>query len=304
MNHRPWLPYAVLTAGVLVVSTASILIRLVQAEGVSSLSIAALRLGFAALILLPIAASRLRGELPRLAGGHLRLALASGACLAIHFWTWISSLAYTSVASSTVLVTTNPIWVGLASLLILRERLHAASIVGIALSLAGTGLIFVSDSAATSSRFSAPGLGNVLAVAGALAASAYLLIGRGLRDRLGFLAYIWLAYASAAVLLIAAALASGAALLGLSATAYVLLLALAVGPQLLGHSAFNWSLRHLSATFVALSILGEPIGSALLAYWMFDEALAPLQLGGFLGILAGIFVAARAEHTSTLRSRR
>jgi drug/metabolite transporter (DMT)-like permease len=295
MSQR-MLPYAVLAGGVLIASTASILIRLAQAEGMPSLTIAAMRLGLAALILLPIAWPRLRADLPRLAARHLHLALISGACLAVHFWSWITSLAYTSVASSTALVTTNPIWVGLASLLLLRERLAAAGIVGIVLSIAGTGLIFASDAQTdTAATYAAPGLGNGLALIGAISASAYLLIGRGLRAHLGLLSYIWLAYATAAVLLWIGVAASGAAVLGFSGFAYAVLLALAVGPQLLGHTAFNWSLRHLSATFVALSILGEPVGSALLAYFIFDEKLATLQLVGFLLLLTGIFVAARAE---------
>jgi drug/metabolite transporter (DMT)-like permease len=290
------LPYLVLAGGVMVASTASILIRLAQAEGVPSLTIAAMRMGLAALILLPFAWPRLRAEVPRLASRHLRLALISGACLAVHFWSWITSLAYTSVASSTVLVTTNPIWVGVASLLILRERLPAAGIRGILLSVAGTGLIFAADThTGATTTYAAPALGNSLALVGAISASAYLLIGRGLRAHLGLLSYIWLAYVTAAALLWIGVAASGAAVLGFSAFAYLVLVALAVGPQLLGHTAFNWSLRHLSATFVALSILGEPVGSALLAYFIFDEKLTALQLTGFALILTGIFVAANAE---------
>lgn len=295
--NRPMLPYVVLAAGVAIVSTASILIRLAQAEGVASLGIAAMRLGLAALILLPVAWSRLRAEVPRLSAADLRLTLASGACLALHFWSWITSLAYTSVASSTVLVTTNPIWVGLASLLLFRERPTAAAVAGITLSVAGTGLIFAGDDRAVDDQAAAvaPWLGNSLALLGAISASAYLLIGRGLRTRMSLLTYVWLAYASAGALLWIAVLVSDTAVLGFPLMAYGLLLALAAGPQVLGHTAFNWSLRHMSATFVALSILGEPIGSALLAYFMFDERLAPAQLAGFVSILAGIFMAARAE---------
>ena len=294
---RSVLPYLVLAGGVLVASTASILIRLAQAEHMPSLTIAAMRMGLAVLILFPVAWPRLRDELPRLPAARLRLALLSGACLAVHFWSWISSLAYTSVASSTVLVTTNPIWVGLASLLLLRERVAPAGIAGIALSIAGTGLIFATATPSSAPNPS-PELGNGLALVGAIAASAYLLIGRGLRAHLGLLSYIWLAYATAAALLWIAVAVSSSAVLGFSLTAYVLVLALAIGPQLLGHTAFNWSLRHLSATFVALSILGEPVGSALLAYFLFQETLTAPQLAGFLLILTGIFVAARAEKKS------
>jgi drug/metabolite transporter (DMT)-like permease len=295
MPQRRLLPYAVLTAGVLVVSTASILIRFAQGAGVSSLTIAAVRLGLASILLLPIALLRSRPELSSLGRRDLALALISGGFLAIHFWSWISSLEYTSVASSTALVTTNPLWVGLASVLLLRERLRPATAAGIALTFAGTALIFAADRTATGSGHADPMLGNCLAILGALSASGYLLIGRALRGRVGLLSYIWLAYSSAAVLLGIAVLITGERVLGFSPGAYLFLLLLAIGPQLMGHTAFNWSLRHLSATFVALSILGEPVGSALLALAIFDERLGPLQLSGFLLVLVGIFAASRGE---------
>jgi drug/metabolite transporter (DMT)-like permease len=296
MASRSFAPYLVLTVGVFVVSTASILIRYAQGEGVPSLAIAALRLGIAALILTPIVWMRSSRELRALGARDLLFALLSGAFLAVHFWSWIASLAYTSVASSTALVTTNPLWVGLASVLILGERMGRATITGIVLTLAGSVLIFASDSSAQNTAAQPdPLLGNLLALLGAVMASGYLLVGRALRKRVGLLAYIWLAYGSAAVLLLLAAGASGSPLSGYSTLAYAAMLGLALGPQLLGHTSFNWALRHLSATFVALSILGEPIGSALLALMIFDERLAPVQLAGFVLLLGGIYMAARGE---------
>jgi drug/metabolite transporter (DMT)-like permease len=292
MRPRRLLPYAVLAGGVLVVSTASILIRIAQNASAPSLTIAAFRLGVAALILAPFA---LRAATP-VARRDLALALISGAFLALHFWSWISSLAHTSVASSTALVTTNPLWVGLASLLVFRERLAPALLAGIALCFAGAGLIFVSDEGGVShAPGGEPTFGNLLALVGAVCASGYLLIGRAVRARIGLLQYVWLAYSSAAVLLWLAVAGTGVAVAGLAGVAYWCMLGLAVGPQLIGHTAFNWSLRHLSATFVAVSILGEPIGSALLAWLAFDEGLDRLQLLGFVLILGGIAVAALAE---------
>ena len=126
-----------------------------------------------------------------------------------------------------------------------------------------------------------------------------MLIGRGLRSDLSLLAYVWLTYSFAAIALIVAALAAGETFTGVSSSAWLLIAALALGPQLFGHTSFNWALRRLSATFVALSILGEPIGSALLAWWLLDEGFVPLQLAGFLALLVGIFVAARAERSES-----
>jgi len=293
MPRRAALPYLVLFAGVLIASTASIMIRYVQAAGVPSLSIAAGRLGLAALILTPVALARAGGELRGLSRRDLLLALASGTFLAAHFASWISSLAYTSVASSAALVSTSPLWVGLASLLIFRERLGWGALAGIGTTLVGTALIGLSDSGGSAQPN--PALGNGLALLGAAAMSGYLLIGRGLSRRLSVLAYIYLVYAAAAVVLLAAMALAGQGLLGLPPFAYLLLLALAVGPQLLGHTAFNYALGALSATFVAVAILGEPIGSALFALVLFGETFAPLQLAGFVLLLAGILLASRDE---------
>lgn len=121
--------------------------------------------------------------------------------------------------------------------------------------------------------------------------SGYFLIGRTLRQRLSLLAYIWLVYSAAAATLLVLIILTRQALLGYSYLAYGLALGLAIGPQLLGHTVFNWALRYLSATFIAITILGEPIGSALLALILFQEQFAPLQLVGFVLLLAGIYVA-------------
>lgn len=297
------LPYAVLIAGIAVAASASIMIRLALNLGLPATTVAAGRLSLAALILLPVALVAGRADLAALRRRDVLLALASGAFLAAHFAAWISSLAYTSVASSVALVSTNPLWVGLASLVFLRERLTAATWVGIALTIGGSALIGISDSGGGGGSNAL--LGNGLALAGAAAGSGYFLLGRDLRRRMSILSYIFLAYSAAALVLVALALAVGpgdlgalgrsAALGGLAIPGWALLLALALGPQLLGHTAFNWSLRYLSATFVTVALLGEPIGSALLALAVFGESFQALQLAGFVLLLAGIAVAARAE---------
>jgi drug/metabolite transporter (DMT)-like permease len=306
MPNRVWLPYLVLLVGVIIAATSSILIRYAQAEGVPSLTIATGRLALAALILAPLAWVRVAGELRALQRRDVLLGVASGGFLAAHLATWISSLAYTSVASSAALVTTNPIWVGLASWLILNERPGWRTISGIVLTLLGSaGIILSGMGAQASAQFANPLLGNILALIGALTVSGYFLIGRGLRRRLSTLAYIWLVYSSAAGVLLLFAALLGVPLLGFSPLAYLLVLAIAVGPQLLAHTSFNWALAHLSATFVALAILGEPVGAAILAWFLFQEQIDPttreglLQLGGFVLLLVGIYVAATGERRAT-----
>ena len=291
-----WLPFVVLGIGLIAVSLGAIFARLAQAEQVSSLAVATWRLGLAAIIITPLALMQSHRELARLSRRQLGLALAAGLFLALHFAAWISSLEYTSVASSTALVTTNPLWIGLASFLIFRETPTRMMLGGIALSFAGSLFIFWSDSQSASAG-SQPMLGNLLALVGSWCFSAYLLIGRRLRAGLGLPAYIWLAYGAAALFLFAASGTGGVELFALSGPAWLLLLAMALGPQLLGHTAYNWSLRYVSATFVAVVTLGEPVVSALLAFLIFSEGFAPLQFVGFSLLLAGIYLAAKGERS-------
>ncbi len=287
--------YVALGFGVLVVSSSAILVRYAQADGVPSLSIAALRLALAALILTPLAAARASAEIRALSRPDLLLGLAAGGLLAAHFALWISSLAYTSVASSTALVTTNPVWIALASMLILHERPSAGLALAIAFALGGSSLIFLADGGGGGAPQPDPLLGNTLAILGAVSVSGYLLIGSVLRRRLSLLAYVWLIYTGCAALLVLIALVAGEPLWGFSASGWAILLGLALGPQLLGHTVFNWALKHVSATFIALTILGEPIGSALLALLLFGESFSLVQGAGFSVLLLGIFLAARNE---------
>ena len=272
------------------------MIRVAQAEGVNSIAIAAWRLTIAAALLWPLAWAKASKEIAALQKPDWLLGIAAGFFLALHFAAWISSLAYTSVASSVALVATNPIWIAMVSWLIFREKLGGWLALGIAAAVAGSALIFLSDAnLVTGSGSSNPLLGNGLAVVGSLTVCGYLLIGRRLRKTMSLLSYIWLVYSTAAIGLMIAAIAAGATLTGFSEKAWACLFALALGPQLLGHSAFNWALKHVSATFIALVILGEPIGSALLAWLIFGERFAPLQLAGFSMLLAGIYLASRGE---------
>lgn len=275
-------------------SSAAILITLVKNAGMHPLAISAGRLGFAALILTPLTWANGAPEIRRLGRRDLLLGLLGGFFLAIHFAAWIWSLALTSVASSTALVTMNPIFVALVSYLIWRERLGAQALIGVLLSILGSALIGFSDSGGGSGPN--PLLGDVLALVGALFVTGYLLIGRDLRRRMDILPYIWLVYSSAAVFLAVAMLLTGQTLLGFPPSVYLLLLLLALGPQLLGHTSFNWAIKYLSATFIAVTILGEPIAASLLALVVFPEQrLQPLQVAGGIVLLLGIAVATLAE---------
>jgi drug/metabolite transporter (DMT)-like permease len=138
-------------------------------------------------------------------------------------------------------------------------------------------------------------LGNLLAIAGAVSMSGYLLVARRLNHRFSLLAYVAIVYGSAAVAMNLIAHVAGEGIPGLPTAAWWPVLLVALGPQLAGHTLINWSLRHLSATFVALAILGEPIGAAILAWFFLGETFQPLQLAGFATLLCGIAIAATAE---------
>lgn len=274
--------------GVVAVSTASILIRLAEAP---ALVIGAWRMILATLMLTPWAWPRVKREWRGLSRRDwARLALA-GAALAIHFASWITSLEYTTVASSVILVSMNPIFVGAATYLVLRERVSAGQVWAIIVALAGTLIVSYGDLALSGRAL----WGDLLALLGALAAAAYMLLGRALRLKLSTLAYIWPCYGLAALLLAAFALAAGQPLAGYSARTYLVFTLLAVGPQILGHSVFNWALGYFSPIFVTLASRGEPIGATLLALVILRES-PPLSvlIGGPL-ILAAIYLASRSE---------
>lgn len=287
---------AALALGVLIVSTAALLIRLALDAGASPLAVAAGRLTLAAAVVVPIALARRRGELATLGRRDWGIAAVAGVFLAVHFATWIASLHYTSVASSVALVTTNPIWVGLLSWWLLGEPPSRRTTAGIAMAIAGSVLIIASDlSAAPGAAGRDPMLGNVLALSGAIAISGYFLVGRGLNRRLTLLAYVAIVYGAAALAMNVIATAGGQPIWAIPAGAWFQIVLLALGPQLAGHTILNASLRHLSATFVALAILGEPVGAAVLAWLVLGETFTALQLAGFATLLAGIVVAAGGE---------
>ena len=303
-SQRPAIPpmLAILIA-IIAVSTSSIFIRFAQ-EKAPSLVIAAYRLSLATLVLTPYTLARHRPEIKaalsqkKLAG----LAILSGVLLAFHFATWITSLQFTSVASSVVLVTTSPLWVALFSPLFLKEPLPWYVWIGLVITLIGGMVVGASDSCQWSANgISCPTLstflqgkaftGDILAVLGALFASGYILIGRRLRPTMALPAYTFLVYGVAALVLLAIVALSGESLVGYPWLTYLFFLALALIPQLVGHSTFNWALRYLSAAYVSIALLGEPLGSTILAYFVFSEIPSPFKLGGLALILSGIMVA-------------
>lgn len=297
MNHvtpKPskWLVSFVLIMGVMAVSAAAIFIRLCQEtaglrEIGFSLFIAAARLIVAATILLPTYPNLTKIRVTRSAYYY---ATAAGVCLALHFATWISSLAFTSIAASTTLVTTNPLWVALIAWLWWQERPKRTRMLGIILSILGAIVIALSDKGAGVA--SNPLAGDLLALMGGWMASGYFLLGtEAQKQGLTLNQYVAIAYLTAAVCLFPLPLIFGASYLGYPHLVYVYIVLMAIVSQLIGHTSFNWTLRWVSPTLVALVILFEPIGSSLLAFWLFGEIPSLSVLLGGLILLTGVAIA-------------
>ena len=283
-----------LTVGVIAVSFAATLIRFSQAAGMPTLPIAAWRLTIASAILLPYAWFTRRAEMRRLMRREWLLLALSGVFLGLHFATWIGSLGLTSVASSVVLVSMGPVFVGLGSWLFFRERPSLVLSLGIGLAAIGSILISWGDLGRGQDQL----LGDLLALTGAIMVAGYLMIGRGVRGHLSLATYIALVYGVGMLTLLVIVLVSGQPMLGYSPVAYAWVVALALGPQIVGHSTLNWALRYLSATFVAIVTLAEPIGSGILAYFFLGEVVTWSTGAGAVFVLLGIYIASRAELAS------
>ncbi len=294
-------PIAGLFLGILAVSTASIFIRFAQEE-TSSLVIAAGRMSIAALILAPFALKRSIGELRLTDRKTLFLLILAGFFLGLHFAAWITSLEYTSVASSVVLVTTAPLWVALLSPLFLKEKISGWIFVGLLISLAGSCIVglnsacqwaggrFVCESMA--SLFQGRAFwGNVLALAGALLSGGYLMVGRSVRGKFSLSTYTFVVYGMAALVLLGLVAVTGTSIGKPSPAAWLWIVLLGVVPQIIGHSTFNYFLKYLSATFVSIALLGEPVGTVILAYLFLRESPSWMEVAGGVLILAGIAVA-------------
>ncbi len=291
-------PVVATSFGILFVSTASIFIRFAQEEA-SSLVIAAARLLIASLVLIPIAVLKNKHELRSLTRADLTKGALSGLFLALHFVTWITSLQYTSVASSVVLVTTTPLWVAILSPVVLREPITKAVLIGLAISVTGGVIVGIGNAChiqnvrlvCQEQIFGGQAmLGNILALLGAWMAAGYMLMGRQLRKKFNTISYTSVVYGLAALILFVVVVIRGEPVLSYSGSTYIWLIALGIFPQLLGHTLFNWSLKYISAAYVSLTLLGEPIGTIILAIILLRESPTFLEGIGAGLILIGIMV--------------
>jgi drug/metabolite transporter (DMT)-like permease len=287
-------PTAALLVAVLAMSWAGPLVRFTDAPAIA---VSAWRLTLSVGFILLVLAAR-HPPLPRLGRVDWLLAGAAGIFLALHFWSWIASLGLTTVSSSVVLVSAQPVFVALLSAALLGEPATRRQWLGIVVAVAGAAVIGWGDFGRGREAL----IGDALALAGALFVSCYYVIGRRLRLQLDLWWYIGIVYGVAALgLLSVAAVLPGVALFGYGRTDWLIFLSLAAGPMMLGHTGVNYALRYVRAYVANLAILGEPIGATLIAWALpgIREVPGPQTLAGGLLILGGVLLAATGRRAAT-----
>lgn len=276
-----------LALGVIAASFSSLFIKLSDAP---TLTVAFYRLTLTVILLMPYTLYKHGKEISALSKNDIFKGVMSGVFLALHFVTWFASLNYTTVASSTVLVTTQPIFVVIGSYIFFKEKIPLMALVGGAIALAGGMYIGLSDFTADGKAL----LGDALALAGAIAVSGYFLFGRFLRKNLSLLPYVLLVYGSGSVVLFISMLVTDTNFIGYAFKDYALFLALAVVCTIFGHTVFNWALKYIKAPVVSVAILGEPIGASVWAALLLSEYPSWNQVVGAAIILLGLLVFTRA----------
>lgn len=282
--ERPAAVFWALFVGLSTFSLSPILVRF--ASDAPGMTIAVWRTVIAALSLVPFALFRIRDEVRAFERRDYGLILVGGVLLGLHFATWIESLYHTSVASASVLVTTSPIFLAVLGYVFLKERLSRRVNAAIVMAVGGAALIGLGDLSAEVG--SAPLFGNALALTASLVFSVYILVGRVVRQKTSWLAYVFPLYTVTAATILVIALVLGTPLFGFSPSFYALCAAMAIGPQILGHGSFNYAVRYIPAAMLGLLSLIEPIGASILAYLLFDEVPSGIAILGMIIVLGAI----------------
>lgn len=281
MEKRTIHPYLPIAIGVIAVSMSAIFVKLANADaGV----IAFYRMLFSVLIMSPIFFWKYTTELKILTKRDWAFSFIAGIFLAFHFILWFESLNYTSVASSTVLVTLQPLFAFAGTYFFFKERLSVKTILSGLIAIGGCVLISWGDFQISGSAL----YGDMLALSACGLVTAYLLFGQDVRKRLSLVTYTFVVYGVSTITLFFYVVAKGESFGPYPANDWLWFILLAIIPNLLGHTLFNWSLKYVSTNVISIAILFEPIGAAILAFYVFNEYLSTTQiLGGFI-VIAGI----------------
>lgn len=287
-------PFIALFVSIIGVSFAAVIIKTTTAQ---PLIISFYRLLFTTLLLLPLLlfSPRIRKQIAMITQKEYIIMILIGIILALHFTFWVTSLRYTSVASSVILVTSHPVLVAPLSYVFLQEKISKINIIGIIISLCG---VFTLVYGNYSGAFAQTSLfGNILSLSGGIAAGFYILGGRYMRRTVSVVVYAVIVYAIATTVLLTFISVSQTELFALTQTDFMLIFLMAVVSGVGGHTLYNWSLAHVRASLASVALLGEPIGSALLALlipWIQEVPTVWTLVGGSI-VLTGVYLTAREK---------
>ncbi|WP_019156028.1 DMT family transporter [Robertmurraya massiliosenegalensis] len=274
-------PYLILAIGVISVSTSAIMVKVSTAP---SEVIAFYRLFFSVLIMLPVFLLKYANELRLITKRDWLFSLIAGVFLAFHFILWFESLNYTSVASSTVLVTLQPLFAFVGTYVFFKEKFTMRAILCGIMAIIGSFIISWGDFKISGSAL----FGDILALIACALITAYLMFGQTVRKRVSLITYTFVVYAISAVTLFVYVLILGRPLTNYPTSDWVYFVLLAIIPTLLGHTLFNWSVKWLSTSTISMAILLEPVGATVLAYYLLNEKIMLTQIVGGLIVMASL----------------
>lgn len=280
---KPPLPVPVLMLiGIVAISFSAIFIKWSDAPA----SIQGMyRLLFTAILMLPFAKSY-TGEVRAIRKKDWLMLILSGAMLVLHFLLWMGSLKYTSVASSTMILALEPVFIMLGVYFLYKEKAAMSAILGLVIAIGGVVFIGWGDIGISADHLK----GDLLSVGGTIAVSIHMLIGQKLIERMPPYLYSLIVFLSAAGVFAVYNLFMGISFFNYPAREWGVFILLAVIPTVFGHILFNWLLQYVSATTVSMNILGEPVGASILAYLLLGEHLTPLQWTGGLLVVLGLAI--------------
>ncbi|MFJ5767119.1 DMT family transporter [Lysinibacillus sp. NPDC093210] len=283
MNEPKIHPYIPIFIGVISVSLSAIFVKLANAD---SGVIAFYRMLFSVIIMAPLFFMKYTKELKHLSNRDWLFSSIAGVFLAFHFILWFESLNYTSVASSTVLVTLQPLFAFVGTYFFFKEVITLKTIFAGAIAIVGSVLISWGDFKLSGSAF----YGDMLALIACALITTYLLFGQDVRKRLSLVTYTMIVYVVSTITLFFYVLIKGESFGPYASMDWIWFILLAIVPNLLGHTLFNWSIKYVSTNVVSIAILFEPIGAAVLALIIFKEYLIATQIIGGLVVIVGILL--------------
>lgn len=274
-------PYIPIIVGVISVAMSAIFVKMTNADsGVTAFY----RMLFSILIMSPLFFFKYTHEVKKLSKRDWLFTTIAGIFLAFHFILWFESLNYTSVASSTVLVTLQPLFAFAGTYFFFKEKLSVKTIVSALIAIGGSVLIAYGDFKISGQAL----FGDILALIACALITAYLLFGQDIRKRLSLVTYTFVVYGVSTITLFFYIVLKGESFGPYPAQEWMWFVLLAIIPNLLGHTLFNWALKWVSTNVISIAILFEPVGAAILAYFILGEYLNASQIIGGTVVILGI----------------